>query len=213
MDPTGLWCLEASGTNCSPAESFATSVMLSDPALSFGDYLENAGGPQMLVGFGDAVVNSFLIPRDGAPGVNDRIREWLSPCSNEFVDKGSFRYWAGGTFALPVLAATGAAPRTMATSVLARSSRVVPPVGWNASTVLPSGSSVRTVGQSIWGTGLPSADRLAGLSAAELRALASLEDAQMLRAMYSDAASRLASNATAPARVALVDLIIDAYGG
>ena len=65
----------------------------------------------------------------------------------------------------------------------------------------------------MWGHGLPSAERLAGMSQAELRGLASFDDAMMLRAMYTDASSKIATNATAPVRVQLIQQILNAYGG
>lgn len=88
---------------------------------------------------------------------------------------------------------------------------IVVPLGWNASTKLPSGGSVRDVGNRIWGTGLPSADRLAGMSDAELRALASLDDARMLNAMYKGAGPAVPGNKTAPIRIQLSQQVIDAW--
>jgi hypothetical protein len=87
------------------------------------------------------------------------------------------------------------------------------PAGWNAATKLPSGRTVQEVGQGVWRHGLPSAERLAGMSQAELRGLASFDDAMMLRAMYPDASSTIATNATAPVRVQLIQQILNAYGG
>jgi RHS repeat-associated protein len=82
---------------------------------------------------------------------------------------------------------------------------------WNGSTELPSGKTVVQVGRDIWGNGKPAADKLAGKTAEELRGLASLEDAQTLNAMYSQAAGAITSNETAPVRVTLTQQIIDAW--
>lgn len=46
----------------------------------------------------------------------------------------------------------------------------------------------------------------------QLRGLASLEDARVLKALYADAAAKIASNKTAPIRVQLTQQIIDAWG-
>lgn len=85
------------------------------------------------------------------------------------------------------------------------------PLGWNASTRLPSGGSVRDVGARIWGRGTPARDRLDGLTKKERRSLASLEDAIMLNAMYKAAGPGVPNNKTAPLRVELSQKIIDAW--
>lgn len=83
---------------------------------------------------------------------------------------------------------------------------------WNAKTVLPSGENVGQVGRRIWGNGRVSADRNAGLSNAELRGLASREDAEVLFGMYRGAAVGIPSNPTAPVRVELVQQVLGAWG-
>ena len=83
---------------------------------------------------------------------------------------------------------------------------------WNAQTVLPSGRTVGQVGRDIWGNGLPSAERLAGMTGEELRGIASLEDAQVLNEMYKTAQAAIPSNDTAKIRVILTQQIIDAWG-
>lgn len=71
---------------------------------------------------------------------------------------------------------------------------------------------MRDVGQRIWGHGRPATDSLDGLSPAELRDVASLDDAYVLRGMYQDAAAAIPTNKTAPVRVQLAQKIIDAWG-
>ncbi|HSY16032.1 MAG TPA: hypothetical protein VK816_08610 [Jatrophihabitantaceae bacterium] len=99
-----------------------------------------------------------------------------------------------------------------ATGVAAETADVVVPKAWNAATKLPSGGTVRDVGSQIWGNGLPSATRLSGMTDAELRGLASLDDAKMLNAMYRGAQASVPNNATAPIRVQLSQQVIDAWG-
>jgi hypothetical protein len=96
--------------------------------------------------------------------------------------------------------------------VAAETADVVVPKAWNAATKLPSGGTVRDVGSQIWGNGLPSATRLSGMTDAELRGLASLDDAKMLNAMYRGAQASVPNNATAPIRVQLSQQVIDAWG-
>jgi hypothetical protein len=102
--------------------------------------------------------------------------------------------------------------RARAVFVAAETADVVVPKAWNAATKLPSGGTVRDVGSQIWGNGLPSATRLSGMTDAELRGLASLDDAKMLNAMYRGAQASVPNNATAPIRVQLSQQVIDAWG-
>lgn len=82
---------------------------------------------------------------------------------------------------------------------------------WNAGTVLSSGETVVTVGRRIWGAGTPSVTRNAGKSDAELRAMASRQDAADLLEMYKEAARGIPSNPTAKPRVELVQQVLEAW--
>ncbi|MFD9307743.1 ricin-type beta-trefoil lectin domain protein [Streptomyces sp. NPDC060048] len=83
--------------------------------------------------------------------------------------------------------------------------------GWSKSTKLPSDKTVGEVGLSIWGTGRPDRFKNAKKSDSQLRDLASKEDATELMEMYRDAAIKIPTNKTAPARVELVQQVLDAW--
>lgn len=58
---------------------------------------------------------------------------------------------------------------------------------------------------------LPMRRQFAGMTDEELRALVSLDDAKMLNAMYRGVGPAVPNNATAPVRVDLSQLVIDAW--
>lgn len=121
----------------------------------------------------------------------------------------------GGLIGAVLILVTGgaaAADLPAVEGVAADTADVVVPKAWNASTELPSGGTVRGVGNRIWGRGTPDPDRLAGMTDEQLRGLASLNDAKTLNAMYRAAGPSVPNNATAPLRVKLSQQVIDAWG-
>jgi len=73
---------------------------------------------------------------------------------------------------------------------------------------------MQSVGAPIWGNSASGAQAALGTrSAVELMDLASLSDAQALRAFYVTAAEAGIGGATAPIRIKLLDEITDAHGG